>query len=224
MRDEALVHEVVLVDPPVALARVEYVHRLARREPPQLGHADLDHEAAARLEVGRDVAEAGHLLGLRGQVVDRVEDEVSERERAVDPRCGKVADRHRDRLAAELLAQPRDHRLRKVDPVHLHPAPGERERDAAGPDPELQRPAVACERSEEIDRRFDGLAREHLGGRLVVPRGDALVEVPVAGHGATIVTAARPPALGDEFAGARLSIASSASERSTRWKRSLRTD
>jgi len=194
VRDEALVRDVVLVDPPVALAGVEDVHRLARRQPPQLGHADLDHEAASGLEVRRDVTEAGHLLGLRRQVVDRVEDEVGERERAVEAGGGEVADRHGDPLAAGLLAQPRDHRLREVDPVHLHPAAGERERDAAGPDPELQRAAAAGEADEEVDRGLDGLGREHLGRRLVVPRGDALVEVPVAGHGATIVTPARPPA------------------------------
>ena len=35
--------------------------RLAGREPPEAGHADLDHEAAAGLEVRRDVAEARDL-------------------------------------------------------------------------------------------------------------------------------------------------------------------
>ena len=60
------------------------------------GHAHLDDEAAARLEVRRDVAEAGDLRRLRRQVVDRVEDEVGEPERAVGARRREVADRDGD--------------------------------------------------------------------------------------------------------------------------------
>src|ERR687891_840790 len=46
----------------------------------KLGHADLDHEAAAGLEVRGDAAEVGDLRFLRRQVHDRVEDEVRDRD------------------------------------------------------------------------------------------------------------------------------------------------
>ena len=157
VRDEALARDVVLVDPPVAFARVEDVHRLAGREAPQVGHADLDHEAAARLEVRRDVAEARDLLRLRRQVVDRVEDEVGKAEGALDAGAREVADRDRDLRAARLLAQLRDHRLREVDAMHLHPALSQRKRDPAGADPELERSTVARELGEQVDGRLHDL-------------------------------------------------------------------
>ena len=75
---EPLVRDVVLVDAPVRLARVEDADGLAGREPPELGHPDLDHEAAAGLEVRGDVPEARDLRRLRRQIPDRVEDEVRE--------------------------------------------------------------------------------------------------------------------------------------------------
>src|SRR5919197_571331 len=67
----------------------------------------------------------------------------------------EVADRHGDLVAAGLRAQLRDHVGREVDPADGH-APGrKRQRDAAGPDPELQGGALACEPGEEVDRRGD---------------------------------------------------------------------
>jgi len=157
MRDEPLVHEVVLVDPPVALARVEDVHRLAGRKPLQVRHADLDREAAARLQMRGGVAKAGDLLGLRRQVVDRVEDEVHELERPFDARVREVADRHRDPVAARLLAQPGDHRVREVDAVHLHPTLRQGQREPAGTDPELERPPAGRELGQQRDGGLDNL-------------------------------------------------------------------
>ena len=43
--------------------------RLAGREPLEVGHLDLDDEAAAGLEVRGGIAEARDLLVLRGQVL-----------------------------------------------------------------------------------------------------------------------------------------------------------
>ena len=89
MRDQPLVRDVVLVDPPVRLAAVEDVEGLAGRKPPELRDHDLDDEAAAGLEVRRRIAEARDLRRLRRQVHDRVEDQVHERERPVDRRSSR---------------------------------------------------------------------------------------------------------------------------------------
>jgi len=120
MGREALRRDVVLVEPPSGLAHVEGADRLAGREPLEPGNAYLDHEAAAGLEVRRDVAEARDLLRLRRQVHDRVEDQVRDGERSVHGRRREIADGHADVFGARLRAQLRDHRLRQLDPVHGH--------------------------------------------------------------------------------------------------------
>ena len=61
--------------------------------------------------------------------------------------------------------------------MHADAAPGERQRDAAGADPELERRAVAGELREEVDGGLDDRRLEHVGRRLVVPRRDLLAEV-----------------------------------------------
>src|SRR5262249_57244502 len=104
MRDQALPPDVVLVDADVLRAEVEDLEALARRERPQAGHAQLDHEAAARLEMGGGVFEARDLRILRRQVADRVEDDVGERKRPVDLPRREVADRDLDLLPTGLLA------------------------------------------------------------------------------------------------------------------------
>ena len=133
---------------------MEEVDRLARREPLEVGDADLDHEAAAGLEVRGRVAEARDLRLLRRQVHDRVVDEIDERERPVHPRRREVADRHADVVAARLRAQPRDHRLREVDPVHRHAALRQREGDPARPD-RRTRARVRRRRARPGNRRPD---------------------------------------------------------------------
>ena len=104
------------------------------------------------------------------------------RERAVDGRRREVADRHADVLGARLRAESRDHRLRQLDPVHRHPPLRERQRDPAGPDPELERASLPGERGKEVDGRVDHRRVEHLRLGVVVARGDALVEVAVVVH------------------------------------------
>ena len=55
-------------------------------------------------------------------------------------------------VPARLRAQLRDHARREVDPVHRHAALRQRERDPPGPDPELERGAVARSPRQELDR------------------------------------------------------------------------
>lgn len=105
--------------------------------------------------------EARDLVVLRGQVADRVEDEVDERELPVDAHGGEVADRRHDLLRARFLAELGDHRFREVDAVHANASLRERERHPTGTDAELERRAIARERREEVDRRPEHLRGEH---------------------------------------------------------------
>lgn len=59
-------------------------------------------------------------------------------------------------------------------------AGGERKRDPAGADPELERPTLFGEVRQQLDDRFDRRRIEHLGGALVVDRRGALVEEALA--------------------------------------------
>src|SRR5581483_10859897 len=111
--------------------------------------------------------------------------EVGEREHAVDAGGGDVADRDRNLGAARLRAQTGDHRLGEVDALYAHASPGERERDPARSDRELERGAAAGRGGEEVDGRLDhGRVERFLLG-LVVPGRDLLAEV-VLGHAATV--------------------------------------
>jgi hypothetical protein len=56
-------------------------------------------------------------------------------------------------FAAVLRAQARDHRFGVVDARDRHSARGERQRDAAGADGELERAAVSGELREHVRRR-----------------------------------------------------------------------
>jgi hypothetical protein len=71
----------------------------------QVRHAGFDHEAATRGEVRGDIAEAGNLRFLRGEVVNRVEHQVGRRERAIHPGRSHVADRDADSIPARPTAQ-----------------------------------------------------------------------------------------------------------------------
>ena len=65
--------------------------------------------------------------------------------------------------------------------MHGDAALRERQRDAAGADPELERRAVAGQLREEVDDGTDVLCAGELRPWFVVSRGDALAEV-VLGH------------------------------------------
>jgi len=133
VRDEPLRVVVVLVDADVRVAEVEDRERLTVPRP------DLDHEHALRREVRRRIREHRDLAVLRHDVVDRVEDDVGERELAVDARVRHVADRDRDRVG--LLPQLRDHVGGEVDSRDPNAASRERDGDPAGADRELERAA-----------------------------------------------------------------------------------
>ena len=75
----------------------------------------------------------------------------------------EVADRDADLLRARLRAQSFDHRGREVDAVHANAALRERQRDAAGADPELERGTVARQVREEVDDGIDRLGPEISG-------------------------------------------------------------
>lgn len=91
VRHEALRVDVVFVDADVRVAQIEDLEAL------RIWDADLDHEAAAWHEVAGGVLEARDLRILGGQVVDRVEDDVDERECSFDASRRHVADRYGDR-------------------------------------------------------------------------------------------------------------------------------
>ncbi len=154
--------------------------RLAGRQPLELRDADLDHETSAGPEVRGGVLEAGHLIVLRGQVVDRVVDQVGQRELARHPGGGEVAQRDLDPIGAGLGPELLHHLAREVDAAHRDAAPGERQRDPAGADAELQRSAVSGQPGQEVDGRLDHRGVEHLGAAVVVALGHTLTEVVVA--------------------------------------------
>jgi hypothetical protein len=122
------------------------------------------------------VPEARDLLLLRDQVKDRVEHQIDHRELALHAGCREVTDGHVDCLASRLGAQPTHRRFRVVDAYDRDAAAGERKRDPARTDPELQRPALFGEVCEELDHRLHRRRIEHLGGALVVDRRGALAE------------------------------------------------
>jgi hypothetical protein len=152
------------------------------REPPELWDPDLDHEAAARPEVGGHVLEAGDLLVLGRQVPDGVEDQVGDREPALDGGGGEVADGHADPLGPWLGPQPRHHGLRQVDAVHADAASGQGQGDPAGADAELQGGPLSGQAGQELDHGIHDRGLEHVGGRPVVAGRHLLAEV-VLGHG-----------------------------------------
>src|SRR2546423_1221585 len=145
MADEPLRRRVVLIDPGVRVAQVEDT------EPTRTWNTDLDDEAAAGRELCGDVLEARDLRVLCRQVVDRVEDEVREREGLTRACRGEVADGDGDVLAARLRPELRDHVGREVDAVNANAARHERQRDATRADPEFEGRTVAREIGEELD-------------------------------------------------------------------------
>jgi hypothetical protein len=90
--------------------------------------------------------------------VDGVEDEIDQAELAGRPGGGHVADRHRDVGGAGLVAQLGHHGFRLLDPSHRHALGSQGERDAAGPDGELQGWPVTCRwaRKSTVEPRTSG--------------------------------------------------------------------
>ena len=155
MRDQALPHDVVLVEPEVRRFHGEGLEGLARRKPLQPWYEHLDDEAAVGLQMGRGILEAGDLLVLSRQIHDRVREEIGDREPSLHRCGGEVADSHTDLLRTRLRPQPRDHRVRQIDPVDTDASPSERQRDPTGADAKLERGTTACQIGEESDDRID---------------------------------------------------------------------
>jgi hypothetical protein len=89
----------------------------------------------------------------------------------------EVADRHVDLLATGLRAQAGDHGLGAVDARDAYAALGERQRNPAGADPELQRSSPSCgELFEHLHDRRHHRRIEHVGGALVVDGRSAFAE------------------------------------------------
>ncbi len=86
----------------------------------------------------RRVTEAGHLLRLRGQIHDRVVDQIGDGERSAHLRRREVANRDADRLGARLRTQLVDHRLGQVDAVDRDSPLRQGQSDAPCPDAQLK--------------------------------------------------------------------------------------
>src|SRR5687768_14653968 len=109
----------------------EDMQRLTRWQPLKFRNHHFDNEDTARAQMGGSVTEARDLSLLRGEVHDRVTDEVDELERPLDPRRGEVSDRDRNLIPARLLLQLRDHRAREIDPAGRHAPTRQRQADPA---------------------------------------------------------------------------------------------
>ena len=138
------------------------------------GTPTVDDEAAARLEVGGGVGEHGDVLVLRGDVHDRVQHDVDEREHAGDPGRRHVADRHRRWPSAPGLArQLLGHVRRQLDAAApATPAGAQRQGDTAGADGQLERRAFAGQLGEQVDGRVEHRRIEHRRRTGVVGLGD----------------------------------------------------
>ena len=103
------------------------------------------------------------------------------------------------RSAPGFVAQLREHRLRVVEARDAHAARGQRQRDPARADRELERRAVSRQLGQQVDRRVDHRRIEHPGRVRVVGRGDALAEVPLFRCHRRSVPPARPPGIPDSW-------------------------
>ena len=151
--DEMLPQQVIGIDADIVGIGAEDDGILAGRQLAQLRHAQLDHEAAAGLQMTGRIAEAGNLRGLCQQVRDRVIDEIDEREASRCPRRGHIADDDRDRRLIGLAAQLRNHRGRHFDARDLDAAGMQRHGDTAGPDGEFENAPAFREPGQIVHRR-----------------------------------------------------------------------
>ena len=147
--------------PDVVVLEREHPTDLGRGHPPKLRYPQLDHEGAPGREVGGRVLEHGHLLILRGDVLDGVEHQEHEAEGAVDAGGGHVADRDRDGIRTRLGPQLGCHVRGQLDAMHLDPARAQREGDAARADRELEGASVPRQLGEQVDGRIQRGRLEH---------------------------------------------------------------
>ena len=200
---------------------VERTKALARRETPQLGDADLDHEAAAGLEMrggvrGSTRPAASGVVRLLIVLKTRYARRNVPSTRVVATRRSSTLDLVAARLRAAACATIG---LGQVDPGHADAALRERQRDPAGADPELERGAVAGELGQEVDGRLDARPGQDssplaavVAGRHLVRRSSARApralssEVALAGSGGSEVQAVRPVISDGSAGGAHASL------------------
>jgi hypothetical protein len=105
----------------------------------------------------------------------------------LDRNVGHVADGDRDLLTTRLGAHPRHHLVRAFDALDGHTPGGQRHRDPAGPDRQLQYPPAAGQPREELNRR----GRIGVSGLVVVVRPElteerGIIEFRHGGHSSRI--------------------------------------
>src|SRR5215472_15440969 len=126
------------------------LNALAPVEPGEVGYEAFDDKHPARAEHTSDVAETLSLPGLAEQAEQRVEDQIHQAERPSGRDLSHVADDDGDRLTTRLGPQPFYHRGGGVDPLHRGPPGGQRQRDPAGADRQLEHPAISGQPGEEL--------------------------------------------------------------------------
>ena len=172
-------------------APIRRIFRLPGRQPPEVREPDLDDEVATGLLVRGGVTEALNLVVLRGQVTDRVADEVNEPERAPARAVGKSPAVTVTRSAPGLARSRATIACDRSIPWTRTPRALRGRRDAARAGAELQgarlrRAALGRERGEEVRRGPGHRARTSRVG----PGGDASAEV-VGAHQDTAAAAGR---------------------------------
>src|SRR6185436_9492135 len=140
------------------------------------GMEHVEHELAAWREVAAAGLEARDLIRRRQVVEERAERHDDERELAAEIEVAHVralgADASRELLAVDLRGERREHLLRAIDADDGDAAPRDRERDATGPDPDLEHGSAGCAREARVERNV-GLVRgedEVVPGRQVPGR------------------------------------------------------
>ena len=149
----------------------------------QVGDEGFHDEGAAGHQAGGHAGEAADLFLLGQQHEEGVEHHVHQPVRPARRRqSGEVPDRHGQVGPAWLGPQLGHHPFRRVDAVHPQPARGQRQRDPAGPDTQLEHGPVPRRRptGQELHHRTHVVA---FAVPLVVHVGDA---VPVLRSAATI--------------------------------------
>jgi len=142
--------------------------------PPRgVGYEHPDDEPPAGCEVIGDVLEATLLRFDIEEREERVERDEHKGERSVHVDVGEVADRDRNVVAAGFGPELVDHRLRRVDAVHLQPPVCERKGQSARTDAELEHRSGAGEAGEAGHRFVVGPVHAvvHVGDLVAVGGG-----------------------------------------------------
>jgi hypothetical protein len=152
----------------------------------QVGDESLHDEYTALGQVRGHVAKTTHLRFLRLKRKKCIEDDVNEWVATFDRDVGEVADGDRDPVPARFRTQPRGHRFRGVDAVHLDAELDERQCDAPRSNREFERGSGASKLGEEGDGRV------RVEGTLLNPLVVDLGEAVAVGRGAVLLDGLDP--------------------------------